>query len=119
LKVNVSARHADVSERARQYAQRKAGKLSKYFDRVQSIEVILDRDHQDWKVEMIATGAHRMSVVAQHSSEDLLAAIDMVIDKAERQLTREKEKKHDHKHVARHGQTGPQEVVGGAAGPEE
>jgi putative sigma-54 modulation protein len=106
LKITVSTRHAGIPERARQYAESKAGKLSKYFDRLQFVEVVLDRDHQDWKAEIIATGDHKVAVVAQHTSADLLAAIDVVIDKVERQLTREKEKKRNRKHIVRRGPAG-------------
>ncbi|MCK5713661.1 MAG: HPF/RaiA family ribosome-associated protein, partial [Hyphomicrobiaceae bacterium] len=49
LKVSVTARHAEVSTSVREYAELKAGKLLRYFDRLQFVEVILDREHQTWK----------------------------------------------------------------------
>ena len=101
MKVSVTARHAEVSNSVREYAELKAGKLLRYFDRLQFVEVILDREHQTWKAEMIATGGGKLAVVAQHTSEEIHAAIDVVVDKLERQLTREKEKRHNHKHIVR------------------
>ena len=101
MKVSVTARHAEVSSSVREYAELKAGKLLRYFDRLQFVEVILDREHQTWKAEMIATGGGKLAVVAQHTSEEIHAAIDVVVDKLERQLTREKEKRHNHKHIVR------------------
>lgn len=101
MKVSVTARHAEVSSSVREYAELKAGKLLRYFDRLQFVEVVLDREHQSWKAEMIATGDGKLAVVAQHTSEEIHAAIDMVVDKLERQLTREKEKRRNHKHIVR------------------
>ena len=101
MKVSVTARHAEVSDSVREYAKLKAGKLLRYFDRLQFVEVVLDREHQTWKAEMIATGGGKLAVVAQHTSEEIHAAIDVVVDKLERQLTREKEKRHNHKHMVR------------------
>ena len=99
----------------REYAELKAGKLLRYFDRLQFVEVILDREHQTWKAEMIATGGGKLAVVAQHTSEEIHAAIDVVVDKLERQLTREKEKRHNHKHMVRRS---PQAISAAEAAAE-
>ena len=121
MNVSVTARHAEVSAHVREYAAKKAGKLLKYFDRLQFVEVILDRDGKLWKAEMIATGGRRLAVVGQHASEDVLAAIDVVVDKLERQLTREKEKMRNHKRVVRRAPAaseGPQAAAEAEVQPE-
>ena len=51
--VTLSARHMDVTPTLRSYAEQKAGKLEKYYDRIQEIEVIFDASNGKVKVELI------------------------------------------------------------------
>jgi ribosomal subunit interface protein len=86
------------------YAEQKANKLVKYYDRIQEIEVIFDSDggaKGDAKdasvVEIIVSAEHRNMFVASHKGE-LYGCIDTCIHKLERQLTDHKEKFRNRKH---------------------
>jgi putative sigma-54 modulation protein len=98
VQISVVERSGTVSDVAKSYAQEKANRLDKYFDRLVAVEVIFEHVSQHYEVEMIAMTDHRQNFVARETHEDPLAAIDLVLDKIERQLVRHKEKLRNRKH---------------------
>jgi putative sigma-54 modulation protein len=48
-------------------------------------------------VEFLVSAEHKHDFVAREVNSDILAAVDLVIDKLERQLSRYKEKLQDHR----------------------
>jgi putative sigma-54 modulation protein len=98
--VTVSSRHMAVSVPLKEYAQAKAGKLTKYYDRISEIEVVIDDETKDMKVEMIVSADHNHRLVAHHADGDAYACIDSCVDKLERQLTDYKDKTRNRKHPA-------------------
>ncbi|WP_428940672.1 ribosome hibernation-promoting factor, HPF/YfiA family [Fontivita pretiosa] len=98
--VVVSSRHMDVSAPLKAYAEQKAAKLTKYYDRIQEIEVIFDAGKDSMFVEMIVNAEHRNMFIARHTGADAYAGVDGCIDKLERQLTDHKEKFRNRKHPA-------------------
>ncbi len=98
MQIVVSARHADITNEMKEYAQRKASKLLKYYDRIQEIEVILDQDSAARRVEIIVNAEHKNMFVASENGPDLFACMDLAVDKIGRQLTRHKEKHRNRKH---------------------
>ena len=100
MQVSVTSRHVPVSDSIREYAEKKANKLVKYYDRIQAIEVVLDRESVQHIAEMIVS-TDGQTHVASERGQDPYAAVDLVVDKMERQLTRRKEKFRNRKHLVR------------------
>ena len=96
--VTISGRHMEVTEALKTYAEQKAGKLSKYYDRIQEIEVIMDASKDSTRVEMIVNAEHNAMFIAHHDQGDAYACIDGCVDKLERQLTDHKERFRNRKH---------------------
>ena len=96
--VTISGRHMEVTPPLKSYAEQKAGKLSKYYDRIQEIEVVLDASKDSTRVEMIVNAEHNAIFIAHHDQGDAYACIDGCVDKLERQLTDHKEKFRNRKH---------------------
>ena len=96
--VTVIGRHMDVTEALKAYAEQKANKLSKYYDLIQEIEVILDNTKGEPRVEMIVNAEHRNTFVAHHEEGDAYACIDGCSHKLERQITEHKKKFRNRKH---------------------
>ena len=99
--VTVASRHMDVSPALKQYAEQKAGKLTKYFDRIQEIEVVFDAGKDSTRVEMIVNAEHKNMFIAHHDLGDAYACIDGCVEKLERQLTEHKDKIRNRKHPGR------------------
>lgn len=98
MEIKVSGKHLEITDAIKDYAVNKAAKLPRYFDRVQSIEIIGDRVAETFEVEIIVEVEHHDSFVARAKGGDLYACIDEVVDKIERQLTDHKGKLRNRKH---------------------
>lgn len=96
--VTVSSRHMDVTEALKTYAEQKANKLNKYYDRIQEIEVVFDNGKDTTRVEIIVNAEHKNLFVAHHDDADAYAGIDGCVDKLERQLSDHKKKVRNRKH---------------------
>ena len=97
--VTVTSRHMDVSPALRTYAEQKADKLNKYYDRIQEIEVVFDTGKDAMSVEFIVNAEHKNMFVARHEDGDAYACIDACFDKLERQLSDHKKKIRNRKHA--------------------
>jgi putative sigma-54 modulation protein len=97
--VTVSSRHMDVSPALKSYAEQKAQKLTKYYDRIQEIEVIFDAGKDTASVEFIVNAEHRNMFLAHHRDGDAYACIDACFDKLERQLSDHKKMIRNRKHT--------------------
>ena len=99
--VTVSSRHMEVSPALKSYAEQKANKLLKYYDRIQEIEVVFDAQKNGGKeqsrVEMIVNAEMKNMFIA-HADGDAYRGIDACVLKLERQLTDHKEKFRNRKH---------------------
>ena len=96
--VTISTRHMDVTAAMKAFAEQKANKLSKYYDRIQEIEVIIDNGKDATKVEMIVNAEHKNTFIAHHDDGDAYACIDGCCHKLERQLSEHKKKFRNRKH---------------------
>jgi len=57
--VTVSSRHMDVTPPLKSYAEQKANKLQKYYDRIQEIEVIFDAGKEKIRLQQGSRCASR------------------------------------------------------------
>lgn len=98
MTINVTSRHMDVTPPLKTYAEQKANKLTKYFDRIMGIEVVIDNGKDQSTVEMIVKADHNNTFVARHTQPDAYACVDGCMDKLERQLSDHKKKLRNRKH---------------------
>jgi putative sigma-54 modulation protein len=98
MQVTVTGRHMGVSEPLKDYCRGKAEKLARLFDRVVSVQVILDGRDGRHSAEMIVHADRTAPFVAVEAHDDAYAAFDLVLDKIERQLRRHKERLRNRKH---------------------
>lgn len=96
--VTVSSRHMDVTPPLKSYAEDKANKLIKYYDRIQEVEVVFDSGKDATRVEMIVNAEHKNTFIAHHDEGDAYACIDGCMHKLERQLSEHKKKFRNRKH---------------------
>ena len=114
MQVKISARHGHLSEATQEFIRDKAEKLLHYFGRLTMIQVTVDlKNEQQKMVEFVVSAEHKQSIVAHERHTDVHAAVNLVVDKLERQLSRYKEKIQDHRRDPSAGE------VAGAPGSEE
>lgn len=98
MQLSVTGRHVEVTEPMKQYAQDKAGKLIRYYDRIDAIEVVVDHEAAQYRVEMLIRTHRKQTFVGHVDAGDFYEALDLLMDKMGRQLTRHKEKTRNRKH---------------------
>lgn len=96
--ITVSGRHMEVTPALKTFAEEKANKLTRYYDRIQEIEVIFDAQKDGTSVEIIVNAEHKDMFIARHADGDAYAQIDACVEKLERQLSEHKKKHRNRKH---------------------
>ena len=96
MDITVTGRHPGITPHVREYAEEKASRLERYFDGTNRIEVIMRKQGDESVVEILISATGRQ-IVSESRATDLYAAIDAVLDKAEKQLIRYKEKLREHR----------------------
>jgi len=97
MQIAVTFRHMESSESVRSYVEEKLARVKKYIDEPIDAQVVLSvqkKINQRAEVTMVAKGLTMKSV---EEKDDMYAAIDLMVDKIERQLKRYKEKLKRHK----------------------
>jgi putative sigma-54 modulation protein len=105
LEIEFKGRHDTISERMRGHATKKIARLSRYNDRVLRIEVVTDKAHENPEVELIAHMRRGAPVIAKERGDSFSSTIDLVVEKLEKQLKKQKEKLKDHKTPAGKAET--------------
>ena len=95
MQVNISGHQLEVTEALRDYIGEKLARLERHFDRITNVQVILEVDKLKQKAEATLHVAGR-EVVGNAEHEDMYAAVDLLVDKLDRQLIKHKEKQLDH-----------------------
>lgn len=99
MEITITGRHMPITDAIEQHARDKAGKLSRYYDKVSKIEIVVDKaeDNRNYNVEFIAHIDRHDHMVCHATHEDLYHGIEHAVQKMERQLTDLKEKLRSHK----------------------
>ncbi|MHC4574800.1 MAG: ribosome hibernation-promoting factor, HPF/YfiA family [Planctomycetota bacterium] len=96
----ISGKHIDITDAIKRHAQEKTSKFTRYYDRINRVEVIIDGNKGgNVSVEIIARAEHNKIFIGKETGQDAYACIDLAVHKLERQLRRRKGKERDNKHV--------------------
>jgi putative sigma-54 modulation protein len=105
VQTQISTRHGHVSDATQEKIRSKVERLSRYFERLTTIEVTVDMETPDGaSVDVKVSAEHKHDFVATATAENLLAAVDVVVERMEQQLRKYKERVQD-----RHRNTGNRE----------
>ncbi len=101
MQLNITGHHVDLTDSMKDYVTSKLQKLERHFDHISNVQVTLSVEKQ----RQIAEATLHISggdIHATAENEDMYAAIDLLVDKLDRQVL-----KHKEKNVARaHGAAG-------------
>ena len=91
MQINVTFRHTKPSEELKEYVRERYSKLMKYSDSPMNVNVVLSSEKFRNTAEVVVAG-DGIRAAAKQEHEDLRAAIDLVLDKIERQLKKFRDK---------------------------
>ncbi len=95
MQINITGHHVDVTDSLRDYVNTKFEKLERFFDKINSVQVILNVE----KIQQIAEATLHVNsgeIHAKANSENMYVAIDELTDKLIRQLNKHKNKLNSH-----------------------
>ena len=86
MHITISAKHMELTQPIRDYIERKMSRLPHFFNQLQEIRVIIERVPHGYHVEVVSDVEHHKDCVANSEHRDLYACVDLVSDRAVRQL---------------------------------
>lgn len=92
MEIEVTARSDGIPEKAKDYARDRIAKIARFFDRVGRVHISLEADKDEKKAHAVLHLDTGQTVVADQSHAELRIAIDLLSDKLERQVRKEKER---------------------------
>lgn len=97
MQIAVTFRHMEVSEPVRAYVEEKLSRVKKYIEEPIDAQVALSVEKKIRHSAEVTIVAKGITIKGSEETNDMYAAIDLVVDKIERQLKRYKEKIKAHK----------------------
>jgi putative sigma-54 modulation protein len=102
MNLTISGHHLEVTPALREYVLTKLDRVTRHFDQVVDITVLLTVEKQKEKERRqkaeVTLHVKGRDIHVEHASEDLYAAIDTLMDKLDRQVMRHKDRLQDHHH---------------------
>lgn len=102
MNLTISGHHLEVTPALREYVRTKLDRVTRHFDQVVDVNVLLTVEKQKEKERRqraeVTLHSKGKEIFVESSSEDLYAAIDQLMDKLDRQVVRHKDRVQDHQH---------------------
>jgi len=92
MNLQVTGHHLEVTPALRDYLTTKLDRLTRHFDHVIDVNVILSIERENRRVEA-SIHLSGKDLFAESQDTDMYAAIDALIDKLDRQIVKHKEKR--------------------------
>lgn len=97
MNLNMTGHHVDITPSMRAYVSSKMTRINRHFDHVIDVNMILTVEKLRQKIEANVHLSGK-DIFVESEDADMYAAIDLLIDKLDRQIIKHKEKtkgKHD------------------------
>ena len=91
MQINLSGHHIEITDPMRDFVNSKFAKLERHFEQINNVQVTLTVE----KLKQIAEAKLNVNggeLFANSEHDDMYAAIDLLMDKLDRQLIKHKEK---------------------------
>ena len=98
MQIEISSKHMELTPAIESYAMKKVEKFPRFYDRIQRVEVVIDKAKNGYTTEIITDVEGHEAFVATSEHEDLYACLDLGIDRSKRQLKDHKSKVRNKKH---------------------
>lgn len=97
MQISTTGRHMELTDSLRDYVEARMEKLNAEFPRLQNAHMVLNVEKHRQIAELVVHAPHRFVVDAKEETDDMYASIDRAVEKAEKQLRRNRDKVTDHK----------------------
>ena len=97
MRVQITARHCEISDTVRERAGELAEKLARFDPRVSGAELVFEEEKRSKKVEAIVSLDRVDRIVASGDGHEWLTALDALFNRLSRQIRRGRSQAVDHK----------------------
>ncbi|GAB4172490.1 MAG: ribosome hibernation promoting factor [Wenzhouxiangellaceae bacterium] len=98
MQIDISGQNMEVTQAMRAYVTEKLERLERHFGNLTSAHVVLKLEPNEHHAEAtIGVGGRTNPIHAEAVAEDMYAAIDLLVDKLDRQVRRHKSRVTDHR----------------------
>lgn len=97
MNLNLSGHHLEITPAIRDYITSKLNRITRHFDHVIDVNVILSVEKLKQKIE-VNVHVRGRDIFVECDDTDMYAAIDLLVDKLDRQILKHKEKGSGHRH---------------------
>jgi putative sigma-54 modulation protein len=115
MNLTISGHHLEVTPSLREYVIAKLDRVTRHFDQVVDINVLLSVEKQKEKDRRqkaeVTLHVKGKDIFVETAHEDLYAAIDQLMDKLDRQVCRHKDRVQDHHHASPKRQDMPWDAI--------
>ena len=94
MNLNITGHHLDVTPAIRSYVEDKLARVTRHFDHVIDVSVVLSVEKLRQKAE-VNVHLPGKDIFVEHADGDMYAAIDALADKLDRQILKHKQKAGD------------------------
>jgi putative sigma-54 modulation protein len=97
MNLNMTGHHVEITPSMRAYVSNKMTRINRHFDHVIDVSMVLSVEKLRQKIEANVHLSGK-DIFVESENEDMYAAIDLLVDKLDRQIIKHKEKiqgKHD------------------------
>jgi putative sigma-54 modulation protein len=95
MNLQISGHHLEITPPIHDYVTGKLERVTRHFDNVIDVNVILSVDKLKQKAE-VTVHLSGKDIFVESIEEDLYAAVDILVDKLDRQIQKHKQKVQDH-----------------------
>ncbi len=104
MNLTISGHHLEVTPALRTYVTGKLDRITRHFDQVVDVKVLLSIENQTEKErrQKAECNIHvkGSDMFAESAHEDMYAAVDELVDKLDRQVVRHQDRVQDHHHAS-------------------
>ena len=104
MNLTISGHHLEVTPALRTYVAGKLDRITRHFDQVVDVKVLLSIENQTEKERRQKAECNinvkGSDMFAESAHEDMYAAVDELIDKLDRQVVRHKDRLQNHHHAS-------------------
>ena len=88
----IRGKNIEITQPLREYVEKRVGKVTKYFDKVEEINVLLTVTKGQHVVEVTVEVPNGVLLRGEELTTDMYTSIDLVVEKLERQIHKQKTK---------------------------
>ena len=104
MNLTISGHHLEVTPPLRAYVEHKLDRVTRHFDQVVDVSMLLTVDNQREKDRRqraeVTLHVKGRDIFVEQADQDLYAAIDQLMDKLDRQVMRHKDRVQNHHHTS-------------------